>query len=196
LNQRDQFRIETVNQANAMHVTHITPTGTGFHSAVEIWQHGNGASLRLYHENAEVGWLIDGENDAPNGGGIKVLIDSTLNDSDAVLICHKGLGAGIYAEIKNSSNSKHAIHAKTNGTGKAVYAEGDIESTKRIVAKGFSAYYEVALSEENIPANNLAVGDMFVVKDTDSGEFYICVKDEDASAKGTALDLDFKLKNP
>jgi hypothetical protein len=195
-----QFDISTVHKAVAFKVTHVTPsgaTGPQAKDAAQIWQYGQGAALRLYKDNAEVGWNLDCENHAPGGGGIKVSIDSTENDSDGVKVIQKGLGAAVFAEIKNNNSSKNAIHAVTDGTGKAVYAEGDIESTKRITAKGFSAYYTVNDRTKNdVPCDNLSVCDLFIVKDTNDNTYWVCVKTASGAGKGVELKESFTLSNP
>ena len=58
------------------------------------------------------------------------------------------------------------------------------------------AFTGPVVSRNDIPANNLDVGDMFIVQDTNNSTWYLCAKDANESAKGITLDIDFKLKNP
>jgi hypothetical protein len=191
-----QFDIDDVGPHVALHVTHDNNDVNQF-NAVEFWQEGPGAPLRLYHNGIGLGWLIDCENDAPGGGAINVLIDSSTNDSNAVQIEHEGLGSGIYVNLSNGSNTKNAIHAKVNNSSaKALYAEGNIECTKQIVAKGIKCHYEYDSASGNPTANNLATGTIFSCYDTFKKEWRLAIKTGDGKADYFISDGSMNIDNP
>jgi hypothetical protein len=162
-----------------------------------IDNYGCGPTVRmLQHASCNNPTGLSVEHGASQGPGIIVTLDSVSNDSNGIEVFHHGLGCGIYSEINNPNSTKPAIYGKVqSGVGKAGYFEGELQTTKRLIARGISAFYKVAdITNDEIPCNDLAEGDLFVVENINTSEYYVAIKIGDKAGEAVKMSVDLKLK--
>jgi hypothetical protein len=162
-----------------------------------IDNYGCGPTVRmLQHASCNNPTGLSVEHSASQGPGIIVTLDSVSNDSNGIEVFHHGLGCGIYSEINNPNSTKPAIYGKVqSGVGKAGYFEGELQTTKRLIARGISAFYKVAdITNDEIPCNDLAEGDLFVVENINTSEYYVAIKIGDKAGEAVKMSVDLKLK--
>jgi len=210
----EPFRVSSNGEGHAVVVKRLHPGGEGqpIASALDVWQAGNGPIIeehRIYGSMDGPGTVID--IDCAQGQGMIVRLDSTANDSNGIEVFHRGEGNGIYAEIDNSHNDKHAIYGKVaNGTGKAGYFEGDVQVTKQLLvdedvetagylkAGMYRGMYQVNDHSQNpvdIP-DNYQEGDFVLVKDTNDSPptYWLVVVTTGGDAKGVKVDEKFTVQ--